>query len=434
MFCILYIMDTNQKRIVLGSLLALIVLGALAAFVYKTKDRQVEVSGIVNNSPGNSTSSTSPEQAFSLKPVSVQLENGKKFSVNIPKNYSFSVAAQGFRRARFMDMSPDGRLFFGDMASASDARTGKVYVLDGFDEASGKFKTQTEYLNNLRNPNSLAFYKDTNGKNWIYIALTDKLVRYPYSAGDTAPSAPEQVIAIFPDTPHNPPQGYWHITRTVIFHANTLYVSVGSSCDSCEENEALRAVIVKMDPDGKNQKIIASGLRNAVGIGFAGNDLLATVNGSDALGKDKPQDVMYKIEEGDNYGWPYCYEFAGGVYENDTQKWNKKFDCSKVPVSWVAFASHSAPLGFEYFGNNFADPFIKNSVLAALHGSGQLAIGHGNSVSMVREHGEPVEFINGLLQNGTRLARAVDIFARDNNSFFVTDDFNGAVYYLRYSP
>jgi glucose/arabinose dehydrogenase len=415
--------------------IVLLVLAVIVAVVFSHSDSKNQTI-IINSNTGSSnptsTSTQSQQSEIILHAVSVSLSSGKKFSLNIPEKYSLSVAAQSFRHARFMALSPDRRLFLGDMTSASDADTGKVYLLSDFDERSGTFKTQKVYLNNLRNPNSVEFYTDVSGQSWLYIALTDKLIRYPYSTGDYTPTQSAQTIATFPDTPHNPPQGYWHLTRTVVAHNNKLYVSVGSSCDLCEEMDSPRAVILSMDPDGGNLKVIASGLRNAVGLMFMGNDLFATVNESDKLGNDRPNDVVYKIVEGADYGWPYCYEYNETVYKTDPARWAKKFDCKKVPLAWSAFAAHTAPLGLEYFNKSFADSSIQNSLLVALHGSGDVKIGNGNSIVMVRENSAPVDFVSGFLQNGKRLARPVDVLKYNGNSFFISDDFNGVLYYLNY--
>src|SRR6185295_17337028 len=103
--------------------------------------------------------------------------------------------------------------------------------------------------------------------------------------------------------------GGWHLTRTILIGGNgKLYVSVGSSCNACEEKEEVRASILEMDSDGQNQRPFAHGLRNAVGLRWANSSLFATNMGSDHLGTEKPADTMYRIKEDGNYGWPYCYQ------------------------------------------------------------------------------------------------------------------------------
>src|ERR1051326_5583815 len=133
-----------------------------------------------------------------LTPHRITLASGRSFSLNLPEGFEVSVAAQGLKRVRFMAKSPDGRVFVTDMYNLTDNRRGVVYILDGFDPATKSFQKVTPYLSHLRNPNSVTFYTDAGGQAWLYLALTDRLVRYKYAAGDNAPTAEPEVLATFP--------------------------------------------------------------------------------------------------------------------------------------------------------------------------------------------------------------------------------------------
>ncbi|MDB5259889.1 MAG: glucose/sorbosone dehydrogenase [Candidatus Nomurabacteria bacterium] len=378
----------------------------------------------------NSTIKLNIVPPLELAPYPVTLANGIAFNLNIPKGYKLFPAAEGFKKIRFMSLSPDGRLFLTDTYDPNDNTKGKVYILSDFDTTTHKYKTISTYLSDLRNPNSAAFYKDKNGDTWFYLALTDKLIRYKYTEGEMAPTAEPETLATFPDYGLDYKSGGWHLTRTIAIHNDKIYVSVGSSCNACEEKEnEIRASIVEMNPDGTNQILYAAGLRNAVGIKWVGDALFATEMGPDHLGDTIPADKMYKIEESKNYGWPYCYEDNSGVRPDTTQKWKKSFDCSTVPLSFAKFLAHSAPLGFEYFDSDSPSE-LQNSFLVALHGSGETRIDHGYSIVQVGQNGVAQNFINGFLQNGKRVARPVDIFQKDKNSFLFSDDFGGVLYYI----
>src|SRR5688572_30485479 len=134
-----------------------------------------------------------------LIPHHITLANGKSFDLNLPEGFEISVAAQGLRRVRFMARSPDNRIFVTDMYNLTDNRRGVVYILDQFDPVTRQFKKITKYLSELRNPNSIAFYKDSSGTDWFYLALTDRLVRYRYVAGHDSPYGDPHVLAKFPD-------------------------------------------------------------------------------------------------------------------------------------------------------------------------------------------------------------------------------------------
>lgn len=352
------------------------------------------------------------------------LRNGRTLTLTIPGNYHISVAAQGYKHLRFMAKSPDDRLFVGEMESSSDSSNGHVYIFDEFDAVTKTFKKVTPYLSGQRNPNSIAFYTDKAGQAWLYVALTDKLVRYKYQSGDLKPSLAPETIATFPDYGRPWSKGGWHLTRTVIAHDDHIYVSVGSSCNSCEEKieEPSRATILRMNPDGSGQKVFASGLRNAVGMKGINNKLFATVNGPDHLGNDKPEDTFIEVREGVNYGWPYCYELEGSIYADTGEKWDRPIDCKQVPLAAFGFAPHSAPLGFDIFDNTF---------LVALHGSGQKSLGIGYKIiALDQKTYAASDFMTGFLEKGIVTGRPVAILANNDRSFLVTDDYNGTIYFV----
>lgn len=382
-----------------------------------------------------------------LSPHEITLSDGNSFSLNLPENFSIYPAAEGMPRVRFFAKAPDGRLFVTGMHALYDNKKGKVYILENFDKESKKFKKVTVWKDKLRNPNSVQFYEDENGKDWLYLALTDSLVRYPYSDGELKPSGKGEKIADFPGYGLNYKYGGWHLTRTIGFHKNKLYVSVGSSCNLCEEaeNEPSRAAIMEMNPDGSDAKIYAKGIRNAVDIGWVEGKFYATNMASDHLGKKKPNDYFYQIEEGQNYGWPYCYEYDGQFFEENPidQSDNraakkivkdsferKNIDCQNMPAAYTLLEPHGSPLGFEYFGNSTESEELRNYFLVALHGSTVAKVGTGHRIVRLKKGHQPEPFIDGFLKNGERNGRPCDIFQWDQKSFFMSDDFSGVVYYV----
>ena len=370
-------------------------------------------------------------KSLTLTPRRITLANGKTFSLNLPDDLQIRVAVQGLKRVRFMAKSPDDRIFVTDMYDLTDNQKGIVYALDGFNPKSGTFRKTTQYLTGLRNPNSVAFYTDPAGKQWLYLALTDRLVRYPYRNGDTAPSGQPQVLARFPDYGLSYKYGGWHLTRTVAIGTNQkVYVAVGSSCNACEEKEAVRASILEMDADGKNQRMFASGLRNAVGIKWVKGQLAATNMGADHLGDNKPEETFYLIKPQQNYGWPYCFQYRSHVYTDDQFKQStKKINCSTVPLAAATFAAHSAPLGLEYFEHSDLDR-LQNAFLVALHGGSKKSLQRGYRVDIVQPGKVPEPFITGFLQNGTIYGRPADVLHVGTNGFLLTDDYAGVVYYI----
>jgi glucose/arabinose dehydrogenase len=412
--------------------------------------------------------STVGASAQQLTPRPIHLANGKTLTLSLPANFKIDIAAQGLKCVRFMAKSPDDRIFVTDMYNRADNTLGKVYILDDWNDKTHTFAKITPYLQLLRNPNNLAFYTEPehNGKpaqTWLYLALTDKLLRYKYSAGDDAPTGLPEVLAHYPDYGLNYKYGGWHLTRTVAFatlHGKTrLYVTVGSSCNACQEKEAVRATLTVMDPDGKHQQILAHGLRNAVDLEYVPSiddgALFATNMGADHLGDHDPEDTFFELDSNarpiaadSNYGWPTCYFDHGQPHADhfvsDPQPTDHIFppppagpppvqvDCAKIPPVYTTFMAHSSPLGLGYF--NSENPALADTFLVALHGPSHPRIGTGYRVVRFSPgNRKPQNFITGFLVDGKVKGRPCGILRVGPDAFLLTDDLDGVIYYIHTS-
>ena len=243
------------------------------------------------------------------------------------------------------------------------------------------------------------------------------------------------MLATFPDYGLGYKYGGWHLTRTVIVGGNgKIYVAVGSSCNACEEKEEVRATILEMDPDGKNQRYFARGLRNAVGLRWTNDKLYATNMGSDHLGDNRPADTFYAIEDGKALRLALLFSGGGRVYADP--KFNPAAQSSiaaQVPAALTPFPAHSSPLGLEYFDSNNATD-LAESFLVALHGSTKKSLRRGYKVVRIRPSGGWTDFITGFFELGRTNGRPADIFSFGKDAFLVTDDYSGVVYYVYKRP
>ncbi|MEO6316633.1 MAG: hypothetical protein ABIU63_03415 [Chitinophagaceae bacterium] len=373
--------------------------------------------------------------AFRLVPHHIVLRKGVELDLNIPAGYNISVAAEGLRRLRFLCKSPDNRLFATDLFDKSDNKKGRVYIFSGWDSTLRQYKKIHTFLDNLHNPNQVAFYT-SNDSSYIYVAETGRLVYYFYHAGDTAAVGQPTVVASFPDYGLSYKYGGWHLTRSISFHQNKLYVSIGSSCNACLETEDVRATVLEMNPDGSGQKIFAAGLRNSVGLKWVNNQLWATSMGRDLIGPDKPEDLLLRIQPGTRYHWPYYYQYQQRVYPDvqlqDSAVLHQVNIPPPPPVAYAGFKAHTAPLGFDYF-SQFNDVALQHAFLVALHGSTSVWRQRGNAIVKVNAGNKYTTVVDGFLTGKTeieRKGRPCDVLMNDNNSFFFTDDHNGVLYYV----
>jgi glucose/arabinose dehydrogenase len=141
---------------------------------------------------------------------------------------------------------------------------------------------------------------------------------------------------------------------------------------------------------------------------------------------------MMPITRNTFYGWPFYYQYQNKIYADAQFKDSAKPQGIKMPpVAPVGFKAHSAPLGFAYF-KNFSDASFNNSFLVALHGSTSVWRERGNAVVQI-VNGKYREVVTGFLQGKTedkRFGRPCDVMQWSANSFFITDDKNGVLYYL----
>jgi len=365
-----------------------------------------------------------------LVPHKISLKTGKTFSLDLPADLEIIPAAEGLKRVRFFAKAPDGRIFVTDMYNLTDNKRGAVYILDGFDEKTGRFLRVIPYMTGLRNPNSVQFYTDPNGQDWFYLAETDKLTRRKFTGGETKPTDTHpQTLATFPDYGLSYKYGGWHLTRTIAFGGNgKLYISVGSSCNACVEKERVRASVIEMNPDGTDQHEFARGLRNAVGLKWIDGVVWAANQGSDHLGLQKPDETFYALKGGTDYGWPYCHSSNGKIFGDP--KFRRPEGCRNVASPYAYFPAHSSALGFDYFGDDSPDVF-RDAFIQSLHGSTNKRVGHGYKIVIMRK-GRPVQdLITGFLQGGNVVGRPCDIMRITADSFFFTDDHTGIVYLVR---
>jgi glucose/arabinose dehydrogenase len=251
-----------------------------------------------------------------------------------------------------------------------------------------------------------------------------------YGPADSNGNFGEKEVVI-PDLP----EGH-HRTRTILFSPDysILYVSIGSSCNLCIEEDERRAAILRYNPDGSDIQLFARGLRNAVGIMFrpGTEELWAANNGTDLMGDDLPPETIYRLEGGQDYGWPRCH--AGRIEDPEL---GQRGSCNGVPRAEVEITAHSAPLGLAFYSGEAFPEEYRGDLFVALHGSWNRSTPVGYKVVRIPMDGGrpgPVEdFASGWLRkNGQAWGRPVAVITGADGSLFVSDDAGGRIYRIFY--
>ena len=335
-------------------------------------------------------------------------------TIDLPEGFQIERYVGGLDKPRFMAISPDNYLLVADMGKGA-----VIGILDLHDTNPGvKNNIVTRVIaENLKRPNSIAFHND-----YLYVGETNQIVRYKYNGFNEKLGEKEVIV------PDLPTKG--HFTRTVSFGPDgKMYVSIGSSCNVCEEKDKRRATIMRFNPDGTGGEIFATGLRNSVGLTWHpdSKELWATDNGRDWLGDNLPPDEVNVIQEGQDYGWPFCY--GDKIPDPD---FNDPKRCEKTIAPVVEIQAHSAPLGLTFYdGSTFPDEY-KGDLFVAYHGSWNRSIPTGYKVVRIKmKTGEPVgteDFATGWMTATEKFGRPVDVLVGKNDELYVSDDLGGVIY------
>ena len=328
--------------------------------------------------------------------------------LRLPAGFRASVYASGFAQPRLMALAPGG-----DVA-LSDMKAGRVYILRG--SATG---TRSLYASGLNLPHGLAFHGG-----FLYVATTDAVLRYPYRRGDASASGPAQKVVALAG-------GGEHVSRTLVFGPDgRMYVSTGSSCNACREKDPRRAAVWSYTADGKDGRLYASGLRNAVGMAWRNGALYASTNGRDYLGDTTPREQFFRLKQGGFYGWPTCFTVSG-QQRNDPAY--QGADCRRAVPAFATVHAHSAPMDLAlYTGSMF--PFgYRGKFVAALHGSSMNAVPVGDKLVLIDSAtGAVSDFMTGLLHRGVYTNRPMGLLVMPDGSLLVSDDWAGMVYRIAY--
>jgi glucose/arabinose dehydrogenase len=344
------------------------------------------------------------------------------FLPKAPMGFQVSVYAKDFANPRFLAVAPNGDIFVADTGS------GKIFVLRDPQHGGGTPQKDL-FVDKLKRPFGIAFHED-----YVYVGNTNEVVRFKFDPKTSKRAGEVEHILDLPS-------GGGHFTRTVAFSADgsKLYVSVGSSSNIDIEKDQRRAAVLVCDPDGKNSRIFATGLRNAVGLAIEPSTgaVWVSVNERDELGDDVPPDYLTSIKDGGFYGWPYSYI---GDNVDPRVKPPRPDLVAKAILPDVLLGPHVAPLQFAFYTGKAFPTLYQGGVFVAEHGSWNRATRNGYQVAFVGfRDGKPVQdpapFLTGFVPDpkGKNVyGRPVGVAVAPDGSLMVSDDGAGVIYRLSY--
>lgn len=317
---------------------------------------------------------------------------------------------------------------------------------------------------------------------YLYHSSTQAIYRYKMTADSLVPTSEAETVAVgFPEQSQ-------HASKAFTFDNNgNIYVNVGAPSNSCQQEDRTpespgqspcpllerHAGIWQFSATqtGQTQKQhgtrYATGLRNVVGLTWNDqqNSLYVTQHGRDQLyqnwskyysqeeSAELPAEALYKVSEGDDFGWPYSYfdqrkdsimlapEYGGNGQQTIAgTKYEGQFE---RPVA--AFPGHWAPNGLVFYdGSQFPDHYSQGAFIA-FHGSWNRAPlpQEGYKVVFVPfqddSAGGPFEeFATGFPGSdspspGSAEHRPSGLAVGPDGSLYITDDSGGTVWRIVYT-
>jgi glucose/arabinose dehydrogenase len=449
---------------------SLAVVAAAIAFSACAKTESTQTSA-------DSTASASSTAAL----AACESDNG---GITLPSGFCATVFADSIGHARQIVVNTNGDVYIntwsGDYYQAPAPQGGFLVALrdtnrDGKADIIRRFGPDARQRNG--GGTGIGLYKGG-----LYAeegdTLAKRIVRYAISADSLAPSSTGSEIIVV-GLPFN---GDHPMHPFVIDGSGNMYMDIGSASNSCQvKNRTLespgrkpctelqtRAGIWRYDANKTNQRFspaerYATGIRNAVGIAFdPGGQLYSTQHGRDQLaenwpklytanqGQNLPAEELLKIDQGGDYGWPYCY-FDGAqkklvlAPEDGGDGGKAVGECVSKKGPEAFSPAHWAPDGLAFYSGSMFPAHYKGGAFIAFHGSWNRAPGpqEGYNVAFVPfTGGKPVDpakyeifadgFAGATKQPDRAAHRPTGVAQGPDGALYITDDKGGRVWRVVY--
>ncbi len=375
----------------------------------------------------------------------------------LPEGFKAENFAEDLQGPRAMVLAPNGDIFL------TETQSGRIKVMRPTADHS-KPESIEVFAQGMLQPLGMAFFPAGANPQWLYVAETNRVVRYPYRIGDTvARDVPEVIVTQLS------PVGGGHYTRDLAFSPDgrRMYVSVGSQSNvaedlpakspaeiaawdtqrglgaawGTEENRA-SVMVFEVGNEEATGKLFANGIRNCVGLTVQPEtaDVWCTVNERDQLGDDLVPDYSTRVPEGSFFGWPWYYM---GDNEDPRHAGARPDLPGKINVPDVPYTAHSAAVDLEFYplqatgSSAFPDDYAGDG-FAVLHGSWNRAHRTGHKIVRLPIEngvatGEYIDFLVGFMDDdGNPWGRPVATVVMQDGSLLLSDDGANIIYRISY--
>lgn len=347
-------------------------------------------------------------------------------SLKVPEGFRVEEFAGGFAKPRYILEGPAGEVLLSD-----SVKGGVVWVLTDRNR-DGKIDDgeKKKLIEGLDRPFGLALWK-----NYLYVAEATSVKRYAYDAKKQEAGAGEEVVPLAGE-------GVGHWTRTILFtpKGDKFYLGIGSRSNADPGDPEYRAAVLRYNPDGSGREVVASGVRNPVGLAFepAAGKLWATVQERDGLGDDLVPDYFIEVKEGGFYGWPYAY--IGPNEEPRTKGQRPDLVAKTLAPDVVLTPSHVAVMDLRFYRGKRFPARYRGGAFMAFRGSSNRAERVGYSLVFIpfrngRPAGPQEDFLTGFMTDPKSKdvwGRPVGVHEMKDGSLLFSEDGGNKLYRVSY--
>ncbi|MDT0675414.1 PQQ-dependent sugar dehydrogenase [Autumnicola musiva] len=353
------------------------------------------------------------------KPEKVNPTEDKLSSLEMPEGFKIQKFAENLEKPRMMAVSESGDVYV-------TRRQGDVVLLKD-ENGDGKADIQNTVVTK-EGAHGVAIKGNT-----FYLITVNDIFKAEIN-NDGSIGELEKFVKNLPD-------GGQHPNRTIEFGPDgMLYVSVGSTCNACAETREENATILKVNPETGERTIFATGLRNTIGFQWHPETgaLYGMDHGIDWLGDDDQKEELNRIEEGNNYGWPYIYADGKFNKADEPPKTTWEEYAKKTTYPELLFTAHSAPMDMIFYKGNMFPEEYENSAIVSFHGSWNRKPASGYKLMKVSfadgKAAKAEDFVTGFLSKdgSSQFGRPVGLVELQDGSVLIADDETGIIYRLSY--
>jgi Raf kinase inhibitor-like YbhB/YbcL family protein len=358
-----------------------------------------------------------------FKPDKVAPTPARMAAIKAPPGFAVTPFATGLKNARIIAVAPNGNVY------VSRRDQGDVVLLRDAN-GDGRADGPPEIVANRAGAHGLAIKDDK-----LYLVTVKELF--------VADIRPDGRLGELTMLAGDLPDAGQHANRTIAFGPDgMLYLSVGSTCNDCNETNQENATILRFSPDFSNRTIVATGLRNTIGFDWQPRtgELWGFDHGIDFLGDEDQPEELNKIETGKQYGWPHVYG-AGSIYPQSTPVGEiRKEDWKAHSTPMVlGHTAHAAPMQMVFYSATGFPAAYQGDAFVTMRGSWNRKKASGYEIVRVRfQDGQATSiepFVTGFLTDGgrTHIARPVGLAVARDGALLMADDASGVIYRIAYT-